>query len=241
MISSHKFKALITDVDGTLVRNREGATPSRAVIEAIKKASKVVHVGLATSRSMDMLDEIFEPLDFSGPSIINGGGQIIDAKTKQVLWKRSIIENDYIEAVKIIKGFNVPFFAQGEQNKNVLQIAIVNLEEKVARGLRKELKEISSLGVHLVPDWIKGRIGIIVTHAQATKQYGVFEIAKILGIDTKDMIGVGDGLNDFPLLMACGLKVAMGDAPDDLKAIADFVAPTAEEDGLVEVINRFVL
>ena len=236
-----KYKALITDVDGTLIENGRNTVPSKKVTEAVKKASKVVHIGLATSRSLDMLDDIFEPLNLSGPSIISGGAQIIDAKTKLILWRKNINKDDFIQAIKLIKSFNLPCFVQGEQNENVVEIAIVNLEEKVGRELRSRLKVISDLGVHLVPDWEKGRVGVIITHAEATKQYGIFKLAKMLKIDTKEMIGVGDGYNDFPLLMACGLKVAMGDAPDDLKAIADFIAPTAKEDGLVEVINRFVL
>jgi len=82
---------------------------------------------------------------------------------------------------------------------------------------------------------------IDVTHAEATKMHGILEVAKLLNIDTKEIIGVGDGYNDFPLLMACGLKVAMGNAVDDLKAIADYVAPTVDEDGLADVIEKYVL
>lgn len=253
MISSHKYKALITDVDGTLIKNDEEAIPSKAVIKAVKKASELVHVGVATSRPLDMLKKIFQLLSLSGPSIINGGAQVIDAKTYEIFWRRNIIEEDLSNAIKIIESFDLPFFVQEEQaegmnyspktisGRKALQIAVVNLEEKVARELRRKLKEISSLGIHLVPDWKIGKMGIIITHAEATKQHGIFEVAKILGIDTKEIIGVGDGYNDFPLLMACGLRVAMGDAPDALKDIADVTVSTAQEDGLVEVINKFIL
>ena len=64
---------------------------------------------------------------------------------------------------------------------------------------------------------------------------------KNLGINTHEIIGVGDGYNDFPLLMACGLKVAMGNAVEDLKAIADYIAPSVEEDGVADVIDKFIL
>ena len=80
-----------------------------------------------------------------------------------------------------------------------------------------------------------------ITHADATKQHGVMEVAQILGIEKEDIIGVGDGYNDFPLLMACGLKIAMGNAVPELKAIADFVAPSVDEDGVAVVIEKFLL
>lgn len=55
------------------------------------------------------------------------------------------------------------------------------------------------------------------------------------------MIGVGDGYNDYPMLEACGLKVAMGNAVDELKVIADIVAPSIEQDGLAKVIEDYYL
>jgi hypothetical protein len=41
--------------------------------------------------------------------------------------------------------------------------------------------------------------------------------------------------------MACGLKVAVGNAVEELKEIADYIAPPLEEDGVADVINKFVL
>lgn len=55
------------------------------------------------------------------------------------------------------------------------------------------------------------------------------------------MIGVGDGYNDFPLLMSCGLKIAMGNAIEELKDIADYIAPSVDEDGLAKVIDKYYL
>ena len=80
-----------------------------------------------------------------------------------------------------------------------------------------------------------------IQHVEATKQHAIFEVAKLLHIDTHEIIGVGDGYNDFPLLMACGLKVAMGNAVPELKAIADYIAPTIDEDGVSDIIEKFVL
>lgn len=41
--------------------------------------------------------------------------------------------------------------------------------------------------------------------------------------------------------MACGFKVAMGNAVDEVKAIADYIAPPVEEDGVADVIEKFIL
>jgi hydroxymethylpyrimidine pyrophosphatase-like HAD family hydrolase len=79
-----------------------------------------------------------------------------------------------------------------------------------------------------------------ITHSQATKQHGVFEFSKVAGVPLQNIAGVGDDENDFPLLMACGYKVAMGNAVASLKDIAGYVAPPVEEDGAVQVIEKIL-
>jgi len=82
---------------------------------------------------------------------------------------------------------------------------------------------------------------IYISSGEATKQHAVLKFAELVKISTKEIIGVGDHYNDFPLLIACGFKVAMGNAVPELKEIADYVAPTVEEDGLALVLNKFML
>ncbi|HZQ29987.1 MAG TPA: HAD family hydrolase [Patescibacteria group bacterium] len=245
-----KYKALILDVDGTLMNGRY-ATPSKRVIRAIYKASKILHVGLATSRPIFDLKNIFTHLKLSGPSIISGGCEIVDYKTKKVLWEKTMLQKDIKSVLKIAKPFNLQLFIlEGDKDflltdsyvpKRPLHLWAPNLEESVADDFITKVSHIPTISTHKLVSWKEAKADILVTHSQATKQHGILEIAKILGIKTHEIIGVGDGYNDFPLLMACGLKVAMGNAVPDLKAIADYIAPTVEEDGVADVIERFVL
>jgi hydroxymethylpyrimidine pyrophosphatase-like HAD family hydrolase len=52
---------------------------------------------------------------------------------------------------------------------------------------------------------------------------------------------VGDWLNDISMLKEAGLGVAMGQAPDEVKAAADHVTASIDEDGLAEAIRKFIL
>jgi hydroxymethylpyrimidine pyrophosphatase-like HAD family hydrolase len=63
----------------------------------------------------------------------------------------------------------------------------------------------------------------------------------MLGVKYEEIIGVGDSYNDYSLLMASGLKVAMGNAVKELKDVADYIAPSVDEDGLAEVIERYII
>jgi hypothetical protein len=66
-------------------------------------------------------------------------------------------------------------------------------------------------------------------------------VAQHLGIPLGAVIAVGDNLNDLEMIQVAGLGVAMGNAPDELKAHADFVTATNDQEGLRHVIERFIL
>jgi Cof subfamily protein (haloacid dehalogenase superfamily) len=75
----------------------------------------------------------------------------------------------------------------------------------------------------------------------ASKAAGVQILAQELGCTMQDVVAVGDGYNDLPLLEAAGTGVAMGNARDEVKALADAVVTGHDDDGVAEAIERFVL
>ncbi|MEK7092170.1 MAG: HAD-IIB family hydrolase [Patescibacteria group bacterium] len=246
-----KYKALIIDVDGTIVPNREDGLPSQKIIEAIARARGVMHVGVATSRPLFMLAHIFNLLDLSGPSIINGGAQIIDLPSRKTVWEQTLNGDDIKQVCSILQGLHVPFIIQ-DDGKDVpfsssyvsqkpFHISSFELTPVKVDEVIQKVSLIPTVFVQKQLSWRKNKVGLMVSHISATKLHATYEVAKLLGIDTKEMIGIGDGYNDFPLLMACGLKIAMGNAVEDLKAIADFIVPSVEQDGVAHAINRFIL
>ncbi len=247
-----KFKALIMDCDGTLIPNLRNGLPSLKVTEAINKISKKIHIGIATSRPLFLAAPIMKHLNLSGPSIVAAGAQIVDGKTFKILKEQSIEKEDLSKAIAIVRGFELKYFLQdgtsndkemttSETPNKAIEMAMMELEQDLAEKLKNELSKISGISVHKNMSWQTGKADVVITHSSATKHHGILEVARLLNISSDEIIGVGDGYNDFPLLMACGYKVAMGNAVDDLKAIADYVAPTVENDGVVDVINKFVL
>ena len=69
--------------------------------------------------------------------------------------------------------------------------------------------------------------------AQGSKARGIRTAIEKLGIEMKDVMAFGDGLNDIEMMKTVGFGVAMGNGHPDLKAVADYVCPTVEEDGVL--------
>lgn len=248
-----KYKALMMDIDGTTVVSEMNSVPSVRIVDAVAKAQKKLHVGLASGRTRIESQEIFKALHLSGPSIVSGGAQIVDAKTYQVLWESRISHSAVVEIEKIFVSAGIAAYINDEETGDFalikdsrykqapLTIWNPTLDPTVADALVESLSKISGITAHKIHSWEPDKFTVQATSSIATKQHGIFEVAKILGIETREIIGVGDSYNDFPLLMACGLKIAMGNAAQELKAIADFVAPSVEDDGLAVVIEKFIL
>ena len=55
------------------------------------------------------------------------------------------------------------------------------------------------------------------------------------------MIAVGDNFNDLDMIEFAGLGVAVENAPEDIRAAADFIAPNNDEEGVACVIEKFLL
>jgi hypothetical protein len=80
------------------------------------------------------------------------------------------------------------------------------------------------------------------TNPAANKGAAVRYLAEeILGLNAQNVMTIGDNFNDLEMLEYAGLGVAMGNAPAQVQAIANWVAPDVEEDGAAAAIEAFVL
>ena len=61
------------------------------------------------------------------------------------------------------------------------------------------------------------------------------------GIDVTDTMAIGDGGNDIPMLRHAGIGVAMGNANETVKAEADYVTDTVDQDGIAKALQHFGL
>lgn len=245
-----KYKALFLDLDGTTVPL--GSTnPSRRVTDSVLKADKLLHVCLATGRVLKTALPVIKILNLTGLCVISNGIQIYDPQKEKIIEETPINQALVPELYEIVKQFtvevrqfdgniDVPYSGEAvEAPIHSLYIPAIVLDK--ADQIINALSKYRTISIHKMLETVDGRVGVEICHVNASKLHGIHRVAQLLNIQTHEIIGVGDGFNDFPLLMACGLKIAMGNAVPELKAIADFIAPSVEEDGVATVIEKFIL
>ncbi|WP_163512912.1 HAD family hydrolase [Fodinicola acaciae] len=88
--------------------------------------------------------------------------------------------------------------------------------------------------------WETGYTGWIdVSGPHVNKASGAAMLADDLGVDVSDVLAIGDGSNDMPMLRWAGRAVAMGQAPDKVKELADAVTATVDDDGVAVELERW--
>ncbi len=247
-----KYKALFLDVDGTLVLHGIDSIPSSRVTQAIAACEHAgISVCLATSRPPDSVQKIIAHLSLTGLCVLSSGSQIYDPKTKKIILEKVCPKSAIDPILRVARAHNVTVliydgekeFAYDESSppRKIISVYFPELLPEMLQKIMKELRGVSGISLHRMEAWNPEFEVLDIVNEEASKLHGIAEVVKRMGIAPHEIIGVGDGYNDFPLLMACGLKIAMGNAVPELKAIADFVVPSVEEDGVAVVIEKFIL
>ena len=82
---------------------------------------------------------------------------------------------------------------------------------------------------------------INVIAPEVSKGKALEALSSFLGIPLTEVVAIGDGANDISLLSKAGLAIAMGNATDEVKAVADYVTLDVDHSGVAAAINRFLL
>jgi hydroxymethylpyrimidine pyrophosphatase-like HAD family hydrolase len=80
-----------------------------------------------------------------------------------------------------------------------------------------------------------------ITHPEANKGYAVRALSRLLSIPRHAIATIGDGRNDMAMFDASALAIAMGNADHEVKARAQFVTASNEEDGFASAVKQWVL
>jgi len=246
-----KYKALILDLDGTTVKLGFENYPSEKVCSAIKKLSENVPVCIVTGRPAVYTLPIFNFLGLKSPCITNNGAVVLSPDGQTVLKKHAIdtervrsilkIFSQKRDEIEIQTLFQEVTLAEYNGKDEVTGFFIKNLTEKQALHYQDLLqKNVENLSINVVlKATYSGNPLIYITDIHATKQQALFHLFDLIKVKPEDMVAVGDSENDLPMIIAAGMGVAMGNAAEGIKSVADWIAPSVDEDGVSAVIEKF--
>lgn len=92
-----------------------------------------------------------------------------------------------------------------------------------------------------ISPWDRSYSVVTVMPSGVTKGDGLRRLALLLGIGLSEVMAVGDNLNDLEMLDVAGLGVAMGNGTPEIRARADYVTASVDDEGVARAIERFIL
>ncbi len=124
-------------------------------------------------------------------------------------------------------------------NQNTTKILALCHEQNIITILKKELSQLfSSEQIYLTQS---SKIYLEAIHPTVNKGAATrYLTEEILGLKPENVMAIGDNFNDGEMLKYAGLSIAMGEAPEEIKSIAKWVAPTVEEDGVAIALEKFL-
>lgn len=145
-------------------------------------------------------------------------------------------------------------YTQHEADSNLIDFTLLDFaelddDEPIIKVMMIDPPELLDRVANAVPTALSQRYTVVRSapyflefiHPQANKGAGVAALVQHLNIQPQQVICCGDAGNDWHMLQYAGLGVAMGNASDDLKAIADYITADNNQSGVAEVIEKFVL
>ena len=258
------IKLVATDIDGTILAFNSDFTDSvrGCIKELLNRGIKVV---LVTGRMNAAAQQVAANLGINTPLVSYQGGLIKyngetlyekyltkEQALKIIDWAKSVnihinlynddilySENDDEEIRHYCKVQNVDYivkpFSEIELNKvnKILAIDYSNQEQIdiYEKEMPKHFPELYI--VKSSPYFLE------FSNREASKYCAVKFLQKYWGLKDDEVLAIGDQNNDIALLEAGGVKVAMGNATDGLKQVADYITDTVENDGFVKAMEKF--
>ncbi len=221
------IKALFFDIDGTLLSFNTHRMSEGLKAALWKARDKGLKLFISTGRSPHFFGQL-EGFPFDGYIAMNGALNVVDGK----IVDHSPLEK---ETSKRIADFamreNVPCWTFGKD------VSAINCMNEVSTELANQTL--------IKPDRFYDLRE--VAENNDIYEYSIFmtegaaKILESLGIKREECMAFGDGGNDIPIIEYAGVGVAMGNATTDVKAAADYVTLSVDEDGIPAALCHFGL
>ncbi|MDR1665234.1 MAG: Cof-type HAD-IIB family hydrolase [Clostridiales bacterium] len=265
------YRALFTDLDGTLLNARSEISPANkaAIADAFAAGKQVVLCSGRSWRSLDYFERALDMLKPERYGVAFQGGVVYESLSKRVLFSQKMEYEMALEIAKTLDGYGAAPLLYTDtrltaRRKTVntemysrhanLPVEYIQSFDEIKDGIQKiivegECDELTEIAEKITPRF-SGRCNIFFsasdliefTHIDVHKGHGMRFLAHRLGIDMKEIIAVGDQGNDIEMLREAGLGVAVANATQGAPEAADIVLEESnDKDAVSKVIREWLL
>jgi HAD superfamily hydrolase (TIGR01484 family) len=260
------YRLIATDLDGTLLQSDD--TVSRRTREALAAATAAgaAHI-VVTGRAVPWTRHILADLGYRGLAVCGQGAQVYDAGEHRLLTAVTLDRQLAAVALAKIEAEVGPLHLAASRagldgeilvgsgyslHGSLPTIPLTDVTDLWASPLNKIYIQHPTLTSDELTEAARQAAGGFVTVAMAgegivellplglTKATGLSIAARRLGVKRTDTVAFGDMPNDIPMFTWATHGVAMANAHPDLKAVADEVTSSNEDDGIAEVLERLL-
>lgn len=236
----------------------------------MERGHKVILASGRPTPGMRRYERELELTKYGGYLLSFNGGRIVECRTGEIIYQRilsSEIVSELYDFAKengcglitydsevIVSAFEPDEYVQLESRINGMEIKVVEdfksyvnfdvnkflltapveIAPEVEKTLCRKYEEVASV-YRSEPFFIE------IMPKNVDKAASLDRMLEIIGLTKDDAISCGDGFNDISMIKYAGVGVAMGNAQPAVKEAADYITATNDRDGLVEVIDKFIL
>jgi HAD-superfamily hydrolase, subfamily IIB len=166
-------------------------------------------------------------------------GSYLTKRSSKIAYKamQKITHRDYITYEVFLKLFHI--VDDLSQIKNINKMMYFN-----GGQYAKQMMEKYADRLEILPNSVTQRLSLDegeIMIRGITKATGIEQIIQFAGYKREDVIAFGDGYNDLEMIAYAGTGIAMGNAIDELKKVADLVTDTNRNDGVVKMLQQLKL
>ena len=237
-----------------------------ALLMAQEQGIRLVLASARPSPGLYRERDVLRLQDHGGILMSYNGGRIVDAATGRVLFETAMDLQQARTVLRALESLPVtPILDDGKQfyvtDRNGYQVAyecrnnamqcvevenladfisfapvkiLMSVDPRIISQIQKQIASVLPprlLVVQTAPFYLE------IIPSTINKGRGLLEICKALNVDPGEVIAFGDAENDIPMLQTAGIGVAMGNAGAQVKAAADMVTGSNNEDGIAAALE----
>lgn len=226
------IKILFFDIDGTLLEFGKKEMHQELVDALNLVKQKGIKIILATGRPPFVVPK-FHGIEFDGVLSFNGSYCFTP---NELIYKNPLNKKDIQTFVDNAKKLKKAVTLAGINkmgcnfDDEIYQMMVATTEDQ------DELILENTTTLKVARWWNKA---CDIIPCNGGKDIGIQKILDYFNFNKEESMAFGDGGNDISMLKYVGTGVAMGNAKDDVKAIADYITDSVQEDGIVSALKHF--